>query len=149
METLKIQPNYKRSVILAKVQEWLDKKIALKIFKIVNSNDGLTCVDDNRDQLKIIFPDIHLSLNNEAIVFGLILDKNSGWNICGFKLNKNNPQKSILCNLISEVGFEYPNNLATELYRAFKLSGDVDSPSQMSKLIKVLMMITGPMGANG
>lgn len=142
MGSIKVKPVFDRATILATVSDWLDKKQALKIFKIVNSNDGLTCVEDKHDRLKIIFPDIHLSLEDNSIVFGLILDRNKGWIICGFKISVNNPSRSMLCTIIKEVGYDCPTNLATELYRAFKDSGNIDSPRQMSSLIKVLMMST-------
>lgn len=131
-----------RDSTIAQVNDWLGKVDALRIFRLVNANGGVTYVDDNNEQLKMIFPEIHLSLSDPRKVFGLILDKDKGWHICEFSINKNNQSRSALSRIIGELGFEIPNNLASLLFKNIQATNNPNAMVELASIIKVLIKIT-------
>ena len=131
-----------RDSTVAQVNEWLGKADALRIFKLVNANGGVTYVDDNREQLKMVFPSIHLSLSDPRKIFGIIIDKDKGWILCEFNLNKNNQAKSMISGIIYEIGFEQPVNLSSTLFRHIKATNDPNAISNLANIITVLIRIT-------
>lgn len=134
-----------RSTVVAKVEDWLSKKVTLKILKMVNSCGGQTFVDDKREQLRIVFPQIQSATNDPSIVLGLILDKESGWQLVGFSYDKNNPAKSELKSLVYDIGFDEPVNLASKLFTCIK---DMDEETcgikELAAMIQLSVKLSSP-----
>ena len=102
---------------VASVQDWIGNKITVKMFKIVNACGGKMVVDDAKDQIRIVFPSIRVSMTDPRQVLGLILEREVWWKLVIFKTNRDDPSKLVLVKVLLDVGKENPNNLATTLYR--------------------------------
>lgn len=137
-------PKYKRHIIESAVESWLPKPTVGKILKIVSANGGICSIREQHDQMKIIFPDINLSIKDPSLVFGLILDKFNGWSLCVFKSNINDIGRSPLKEVISDIGFDNNTTVASKLFTAFKDSGDSTSPKMLFNVVSVLIHLTKP-----
>lgn len=138
----KVNTRSSRNRVLAKVEDWLDRKVGVKVLRLVHANNGLCVVDDSREQLKIIFPEVKLTIQDKTLVLGLILDHEKGWNLCKFKHNINNPRSSTLAGIIHEVGFEYSSPILAKLYSACKDSSDINSVRDVAGAIVLMMKST-------
>ena len=134
--------NFKRSVILAKVEDWLSKRVGVKVLKIVNGAGGLAFVMNNSDQLKILFPSIKLSTTDPRRVFGLVLDREKGWVICSFNYSKDRPASSVLTGIIKEVGYDEDTHLLGILYRVFISAPSNQTVSDIVSVITLLVRLT-------
>lgn len=133
---------FKREVILAKVEDWLPKRTGVKILRIVNANGGIVFVNDENDQLKILFPSVHLSPKDPRKIFGLILDKDKGWVACSFAYSKDRAKSSALSGIIKQLGYEEDSGLLAVLYKVFVSAPQEQSPSELVNLIQLLVKIT-------
>lgn len=134
--------HFDREVVLAKVEDWLPKKLGVKILRIVNSNGGIVYVNDDKEQLKILFPSVRISTKDPRKVLGLILDQDKGWVICSFNYNKDRSKSSVLTGIIKQLGYSEDISLMSTLYKVFVSAPQDQSPGDMINLINLLVRVT-------
>lgn len=133
---------FDRDAIMAKVEDWLPSGIGVKILKIVNGGGGVAFINDDQDQLKIMFPSIHISSKDPRKVLGLILDKDKGWVMCAFIYSKDNARASVLNEIIKQIGFSEDRSLLASIYRLYVSAPQTQSPGEMFNIINLLVKIT-------
>lgn len=131
-----------RSSILAKVEDWLDNKVGVKILRIANANNGKCFVDNRREQLRILFPDIAASLQDNSLVFGLVLDQQSGWNLCHFRYSRDRPSSSMVAKICFEIGFETSAPILSRIYSSAKDSGNLEAVKNLAGPLVVMINST-------
>lgn len=134
--------HFDRDVVLAKVEDWLPKKLGIKILRIVNSNGGVVYVNDDKEQLKILFPAIRISTKDPRKILGLILDQDKGWVICSFNYSKDRAKSSMLTGIIKHLGYSEDVSLMSTLYKVFVSAPQDQSPGDLINLISLLIRVT-------
>ena len=134
--------HFDREVIMAKVEDWLPSRVGVKILKIVNGAGGIAFVNDDQDQLKIMFPEVRVSSQDPRKVLGLILDRDKGWVVCSFIFSRDDARASKLTEIIKQIGFTEDRSLLASIYRLYVSAPQDQSAGEMFNVINLLVKVT-------
>ena len=142
LDKIKSIAHFDRETVLAKVEDWLPSRAGVKILRIVNTNGGLAFVNDEQEQLKILFPSVHISPKDPRKVLGLILDRDKGWVVCSFSYSRDRAKSSTLTGILRQIGYDEDPGLLSTIYKVFVSAPQEQSPGELVDLIRLLVRVT-------